>query len=179
MYAEHDPKVLAVLERALRSGSRPTRLRAVAMLARVDCDSRARWLARAAEDPDRAVRETATIVSAWTCAEPAPDWPDREDPVFDRLAALDAVADEFERVLHPTWQWEYTLEVWREDGLLVGVFAATVDLEDDEHAKRMALGQAILASAMPTGDRFNPESAAAFIVAKRRVPVDGHPRRTR
>jgi hypothetical protein len=173
MYTESDPRVLRVLERALHSSSRPTRLRAVAMLARVTCESARRWLDEACADPDQAVRQTALIVSAWTAVQDGDAWPQREDPAFDRVAALDAAWEaELEVSAHLRWQWEYAVEVWRDDGLLVGVFLSTVCEEDDEHAKRITLGQAILASSAPSADRFDPESAAAFIVAKRRVRSD-------
>jgi hypothetical protein len=68
-----------------------------------------------------------------------------------------------------SWQWEYAVEVWREDGLLVGVFLSMAGAEDDERAKRIALGQAILASCAAGGDPFDPSRAAPFIVGKRRV----------
>jgi hypothetical protein len=178
MYHESDPRALRVLEHALESGSRATRLRAVAMLARVSCESRERWLAEAARDPDTAVRDTATIVSAWT--QPCEDavWPEREDPAFDRMAPLDAGFDsQIERAVRLRWQWEYAVEVWRADGLLVGVYLSTAYQEDDEHAKRIALGQAILASSAPGGDAFDPALAAAFIVGKRQVCGDANSRR--
>ena len=53
--------------------------------------------------------------------------------------------------------------------MLVGVFPCVSCDEDDEHAKRIALGQAILASATPFGDAFDPSDAGTFIVAKARV----------
>jgi len=178
MYTETDPRVLRVLERALASSSRPTRLRAVAMLARVECEPAQRWLAEACDDPDPAVRETALIVSAWTARGDEATWPQREDPAFDGMAAIGAEWDaELESAACRRWQWEYAVEVWRDDGLLVGVFLCTVCEEDDEHAKRIALGQAILASSAPAGDRFEPESAAAFIVEKRHVRSDAGSRR--
>jgi len=77
------------------------------------------------------------------------------------------------------WEWEYAVEVWREDGLLVGVFLCTLIHEDDEHAKRIAVGQAVLASVSPTGDRFEPSTAAAFIVGKRRIRREEHRSRRR
>ena len=179
MYTESDPRVLAVLGRAIHSGSRATRLRAVAMLARVDCEKRARWLAETCEDPDSGVRETAHIVTAWTVGGEA-GWPEREDPAFDVLAPLDVSAEaQLEEAARFSWQWEYALEVWRDDGLLVGVYLATTCEEDDEHAKRIALGHAILASSSPQGERFDPASAAAFIVGKRRVRTDAQSKRKR
>jgi hypothetical protein len=173
VHAESDPRVLSVLSRALRSGSRATRRRAVAMLARVDCEPRARWLENACADPDPGVRETACIVMSWVAeTKPAP-WPEREDPGFDLLAPLDTMTEAAaDRAAQFRWQWEYALEVWRDDGLLVGVFLATTCEEDDEHAKRIALGQAILANSAPGGERFDPALAAAFIVGKRRVRTD-------
>lgn len=178
MYTEGDPRVLAVLERAVHSGSRPTRLRAVAMLAIVACEQRNRWLAEACGDPDSAVRETALIVSAWAAVDGDGDWPEREDPSFDVLAPLDPSADsQFDQAARFTWQWEYAVEVWREDAMLVGVYLATTCEEDDEHAKRIALGHAILANSSHYGDRFDPATAAAFIVGKRRVRSDAETRR--
>ncbi len=70
------------------------------------------------------------------------------------------------------WEWEYAVEVWASDGMLVGVFLCATCQEDSEHAKKIALGQAVLASAGPSGDRFDPSTAAAFIVAKQRVRRD-------
>ena len=170
MYRESDPRVLGVLERALASSSRATRLRAVAMLSRVSCERRARWLGAACEDPDRAVRETAAIVSAWTLEVSQDTWPAREDPAFDRMPGLQPdPTDEFEGAVAGRWEWEYAVEVWRGDGLLVGVFLCTSCGEDDEHAKRIALGQAVLASSVKGADAFDPGDAASFIVGKRRV----------
>lgn len=178
MHEESDPRALHVLNRALKSGSRATRLRAVAMLARFACEPRERWLAEAESDPDVAVRQTALIVSAWTATCGGDAWPQREDPAFDRVAPLEVASDaQLERSLRPRWQWEYAVEVWREDGLLVGVFLSTTCEEDDEHAKRMALGQAILTSSAPGGDAFEPETAATFIVGKRQVRSDARPKR--
>jgi hypothetical protein len=69
----------------------------------------------------------------------------------------------------PAWRWQYTAEVWASDGLVVGVFGSSSFGEDDEHAKRIALGQAILANAGPRADAFDPAGAAAFIVSKERI----------
>ncbi|MDR3686422.1 MAG: hypothetical protein P4L93_05665 [Coriobacteriia bacterium] len=135
-------------------------------------------MARAQGDPDLAVRETALIVDAWTASGSEGDWPQREDPAFDRVAPLDSSSDAaMERSLRARWQWEYAVEVWREDGMLVGVFLSTTCDEDDEHAKRIALGQAILTSSAPGGDAFEPATAAAFIVGKRQVKTDARPKR--
>jgi hypothetical protein len=170
MYTETDPRVLGVLARALSSSSRATRLRAVAMLGRVECERRERWLDAALEDRDVAVRQTALIVSAWTTEHTEPVWPEREDPAFDLVPDLDCDASaELERATSMRWGWEYAVEIWRGDGLLVGVFLSTTCGEDDEHAKRIALGQAILASSSKGADQFDPGDAAAFIVGKRRV----------
>jgi hypothetical protein len=170
MYEEADPRVIGVLSRALASSSRATRLRAVAMLARVRCAPRAFWLDIAGDDRDRAVRETAAIVSAWTLELDAASWPDRENMAFDRVADLDCDGSmELERSVQLRWEWEYTIEVWRGDGQLVGVFLSTSCGEDDEHAKKVALGQAVLASSAGGADRFEPSEAAAFIVGKRRA----------
>ena len=178
MYEESDPRALDVLERALQSTSRATRLRAVAMLARVRCAAHDRWLAHAHRDADPAVRDTADIVAAWTLRTEDAPWPQREDPAFDRVAPLDSNADaQLEGCVSWRWQWEYAVEVWRADGLLVGVYLSTAYEEDDEHAKRIALGQAVLASAAPGGDPFDPQEAAAFIVGKRQVRTGSNTRR--
>ena len=170
LYREADPRVLAVLSGALTSSSRVTRLRAVAMLARLECPDRMRWLEGACDDSDEGVRSIACAVIAWTLVvRPAP-WPARENPRFDRIPEeLLGDEEEFESLAAPRWEWEYSVEVWRADGLLLGVYLATTCAEDDEHAKRIALGLAILASADPSGDAFEPEQAAAFITGKRRV----------
>ena len=168
MYDETDPRVVGVLEHALRSTSRATRLRAVAMLARVRCASRERWLASAGKDPDSAVRDTAIAVVSWVFSPSTPPWPAREDPAYDRLPDV-AWECEADAAACLSWQWEYAVEIWRSDGLLVGVFLSTACREDDEHAKRIALGQAILASCASRGDPFDPSEAASFIVGKRRV----------
>jgi hypothetical protein len=177
MYVESDPRTLQVLARALASGSRATRLRAVAMLSRVECEARQRWLDEAMHDPDQGVRDTAVIVSAWTLPVDVPLWPQREDPAFDRMPPLDAGFDaHIESAVRLRWQWEYAVEVWRADGLLVGVYLSTACQEDDEQAKRIAWGQAILASSAPGGDAFDPAGAAAFIVGKRQVSSDTNSR---
>jgi hypothetical protein len=169
MYTDSDPRVLEVLDAALRSSSRTVRLRAVSMLANVACARRSDWLAVARLDGDAAVREAAGIVTSWTLDVEPPPWPQREDPSFDRVAHLadpEAVLDAGAGL---RWEWEYVVEVWRADGMLVGLFLCTTCQDDVEHAKKIALGQAVLASAGPSGDRFEPATAAAFIVAQRRV----------
>jgi hypothetical protein len=170
MYDETDSRILAVLERALHSSSRATRLRAVAMLAHVGCGTRGRWLQAALEDPDQAVRDTALAVTSWVMVPETPAWPEREDPALDGAADPQWESDaQAEAAACLAWQWEYAVEVWRGDGLLVGVFLSTSCAEDDEHAKRIALGQAILASCAAGGDQFDPAQAASFIVGKRQV----------
>lgn len=169
-YRETNPRVLAVLFGALTSSSRATRLRAVAMLARVECAERLSWLEDALEDPDEYVRHTACAVIAWILEVNPVPWPHREDPHFDRMSQPPpSVEDELEASALSRWEWEYSVEIWRADGLLLGVYLAATCVEDDEHAKCIALGQAILASAGPYGDAFAPEQAAAFITEKRRV----------
>jgi hypothetical protein len=166
-----DQRMLDVLSRALRSSSRVTRVRAVSMLARVRGDRCMAWLEEALADSDEAVSATATCALAWVVEADDPPWPQREDPSFDRIA--DQMTDDSDfaaSTMLPGWQWEYVLEVWRDDGLLLGVFLATTCAEDDEHAKRIALGQAILANAGGRGDAFDASTAAAFIVGKRRLP---------
>jgi len=163
-------KAREVLGRALGSSSRVTRLRAVSMLARFACPQRADWLERACSDGDEAVRQTAIAVAAWVAQAPERPWPDREDTAFDRVPLAPAeveVACEQPHSLGDGYQ--YVLEVWRDDGMLVGVYFASTREDDDEHARRMALGQAILASADPRGDAFDPAAAAVFIVDKRRA----------
>jgi hypothetical protein len=169
-YRETNPRVLAVLSGALTSSSRATRLRAVAMLARVECAERLIWLEAALEDPDEDVRYAARAVTAWILEVNPVPWPHREDPHFDRTPqALSNVEEELEASALLRWEWEYSVEIWRGDGLLLGVYLAMTCEEDDEHAKCIALGQAILASADPFGDAFEPELTAAFITEKRRV----------
>ena len=180
MYWENDPKVLGVLSRALRSTSRSVRTRAVSMLAVLSCVERDEWLDLACGDRDQAVREVAIAVRCWTARIEPPPWPQREDPAFDTTPVYpdnDLVLDVGSDL---GWQWEYAVEVWRGDGLLMGVFLCATCQEDIEHAKKIALGQAVLASAEPLGDRFEPSTAAAFVVAKRKVrrvtrPGTAHP----
>jgi len=167
-YHENDPRTLAVLSAALRSSSRATRLRAVAMLASVVCTQSDAWLQAALRDPDRAVRETAGIVRAWLSPAGAPECPLRES-----LGALSSQLDDgAERALiaERGYEWEYTIEVWRNDGLQLGAFFVCTCQEDDHHARSIALGQAILANVGPHGDTFDPEFAATFIVGKGRRP---------
>lgn len=170
LYRETDPRVLAVLSGALTSSSRVTRRRAVAMLARLECPDRMRWLEGARDDSDEGVRDAACAVIAWVLPVGSAPWPDREDPRFDRVSDEPLGEDEgLDSLAALRWEWEYSVEVWRADGLLLGVYLAATCTEDDEHAKRIALGQAILASTGPSGDAFEPERAAAFITGKRRV----------
>jgi hypothetical protein len=139
------------------------------MLANIDFDGRAEWLSAACSDDDAAVRQAAGAVIAWTLElSPAP-WPEREDPQFDRIPQLLEAETLLDAGAELGWEWEYAVEVWSGDGLLVGVFLCATCQEDTEHAKKIALGQAVLASTKPSGDRFDPATAAAFIVAKRRV----------
>jgi hypothetical protein len=169
MYTDSDPRVIAVLEAALRSSSRTVRLRAVCMLANVSCARRSDWLAVAGVDTDAAVRQAATIVASWAVVVESPPWPQREDPSFDRVAHLADSETVLDAAASLRWEWEYVVEVWRADGMLVGVFLCTTCQDDVEHAKKIALGQAVLASTGPSGDRFEPATAAAFVVARRRV----------
>jgi hypothetical protein len=139
------------------------------MLANVEFEKRAEWLIEACGDPDLSVRQTANAVIAWTLElSPAP-WPQREDPEFDRTSQLMDAETMLDAGAELGWEWEYAVEVWAGDGLLVGVFLCATCQDDTEHAKKIALGQAVLASAKPSGDRFDPAAAAAFVVAKRRV----------
>jgi hypothetical protein len=172
MYLESDPRVINVLDRALHSTSRVVRLRAVCMLANVSFEQRADWLTAACRDSDVSVRQAADSVVAWTLEVELPPWPQREDPAFDLVPHLSDSDELLEAGAELGWEWEYAVEVWRGDGLLVGVFLCTTCVDDNEHAKKIALGQAVLASADPSGDRFEPATAAAFIVAKRRVRRD-------
>jgi len=177
VYEETDPRVLRVLERALRSSSRTVRLRAVCMLANVSCTHGRGGLWGGCGDCYRAGRPAAAAVACWTAAvEPAP-WPQREDPMFDRVSELVDADELLEAATGLAWEWEYAVEVWREDGLLVGVFLCTTCQEDPEHAKKIALGQAVLASTGESGERFEPSTAAAFVVARRQVRRG--PRRSR
>ena len=177
MHSESDPRVIEVLDLALRSTSRTVRFRAVCMLANVSCERRTDWLATALHDDDVAVQQAACAVTSWTLAVESSPWPQREDPAFDRVSDLSEPDSLLEAGAGFGWEWEYAVEVWRRDGLLVGVFLSTTCQDDNEHAKKIALGQAVLASAGPSGDRFEPSTAAAFIVAKRRVRRDSVSRR--
>jgi hypothetical protein len=171
VFEERDPRALRVLARALGSTSRVTRLRAVSMLANIDCRDRTEWLEAACSDADEGVAQTALGVLSWVAQPTDPPWPQREDPRFDRVAApLDEAAPCVSTAAPSRWQWEYVVEVWRDDGLLLGSYVAATCDDDDEHAKRIALGQAILANSGGTGDAFDAATAAAFIVAKRRLP---------
>jgi len=181
-YWEDDPRALGVLERALQSASGATRMRGVAMLAHVACESREMWLQSAASDSDVAVAQTALAVMSWVIAPTHPSWPQREDPRFDRVDAPPAEVFPWTQAQPASrWKWEYVVEIWRDDGLLIGCYLAATCAEDDEHAKRIALGQAILANAGGRGDVFDAGTAAAFIVAKRRLAersdASGHKRR--
>ena len=169
MYTELDPRVIKVLDLALRSSSRMVRLRAVCMLANVSSQRRAQWLEAACCDRDVAVRQAAITVTSWTLTVESPPWPQREDPAFDCIGQLAEPEELLDVGAGLGWEWEYAVEVWRDDGMLVGVFLCATCQDDNEHAKKIALGQAVLASAGPSGDRFDPATAAAFIVAKRRV----------
>lgn len=169
-YHESDSRTLAVLAAALRSPSRVTRLRAVAMLATLECLQRDAWLDAALRDSDRGVRETAAIVVAWL-GSAATD----ADPVHGVCATQPAPPnpDEMsERALPGAYgyEWEYTIEVWRMDGLQLGTYFVRTCEEDDRHARSIALGQAILANTGSRGDLFDPEFAATFIVDKGKRP---------
>ena len=168
IYRENDPRALAILGRALESTSPTTRIRGVAMLACADCAPRTVWLEKAAHDDSRAVRDTALTVLAWVTPVAEPPWPEREDTHCD-ADEPDALVECDDPTAGGRREWEYVVEVWREDALLVGVFLSSVNEEDDDHAKCIALGQAVLASVQPGQDAFEPSSAAAFIVGKRHV----------
>jgi hypothetical protein len=167
IYREENPRALAVLARALHASSRATRVRAVAMLSCVDCERRMDWLEQAAEDDSRDVSDTARAVIAWVTPVADPPWPAREECTPDLDPSEPADYEELSAA--DLREWEYVVEVWRDDALLVGVFLASIHEEDDDHAKCIALGQAIMASTHPGQDRFEPSSAAAFIVGKRHV----------
>jgi len=140
------------------------------MLAAIACPQRDAWLDIALRDPDRGVRETAGIVRAWV-------GPCASNDGIGRSAALERPSspdgdDTTERALPGAsgYEWEYTIEVWRMDGLQLGVYFVSTCREDDHHARSVALGQAILANAGAQGDSFDPELAATFIVDKGRRP---------
>jgi len=164
---ENDRRALAVLSAALGSAGRATRRRAVAMLVHVPCDERLAWLKDAQSDPDEGVRHTALAVLAWVLPVTDPPWPAREaDEPHGRIVPADFDAETVAESAATRAGWEYAIEVWRSDGLLVGVYAVTTCEEDDVHARSIALGQAILANTGRRGDAFDPATAAAFIVAK-------------
>jgi hypothetical protein len=139
------------------------------MLANVSCDRSNEWLNEACSDPDVAVRQSASAVMSWTLSVPSPPWPQREDPGFDQVALLSEPEALLDSGASLDWEWEYAVEVWGGDGMLVGVFLCATCQQDNEHAKKIALGLAVLASSRPDGDRFEPSTAAAFVVAKRQV----------
>jgi hypothetical protein len=175
-YREADSRALEVLARALQSTSWATRLRAVSMLSHVACEQRIGWLEAARADPHTSVSMSAIAVLAWIAEPEGAPWPDREDPSFDRLPDAPCRGNPvLESGPGSRWQWEYVVEIWRDDGLLIGCYVAMTCAEDDEHAKRIALGQAIIANAGGRGDSFDAGAAAAFIVGKRRL--DGAGRR--
>ena len=169
-YHENDSRTLAVLSTALQSSSKVTRLRAVAMLASVTCGQRHEWLRAALRDSNRGVRETAGIVLSWVCPAEGSACPPRELTAANPVYPGDG--DAAERALLGThgYEWEYAIEVWRRDGLQLGVYFVSTCQEDDHHARSIALGQAILANVGPHGDAFDPEFAATFIVDKGRRP---------
>jgi hypothetical protein len=177
IYREENPRALAVLARALNASSRATRVRAVAMLSCVDFDQRMEWLEQAAADDSRDVSDTARAVIAWVTQVTDPPWPAREECAADPEPTEPADYEELSS--GDLREWEYVVEVWRDDALLVGVFLASIHEEDDDHAKCIALGQAIMASTHPGQDRFDPGSAAAFIVGKRHIARRPRARRDR
>ena len=113
MYAEHDPKALKVLGRALSSQSRIVRLRAVAMLAHVDCPRRDEWLEAASLDSDTRVSDMARTVQEWVRVVAEPSWPTREDPAFDPGVSAGHRAGAAAGDAAPRG-WEYEVEVWHE-----------------------------------------------------------------
>lgn len=169
-----DSRALAVLSRALHSTSRVTRSRAVAMLAHVSCPQRTSWLEEALSDADSSVAAIALLVLSWVSEVDEPPWPQREDPSFDGAAAASTEDPNGPAAVSSRWQWEYVVEVWRDDGLLLGSYLVATCAEDDEHARRIALGQAILANAGGRGDPFDALTAASFIVDKRQLAGGGH-----
>lgn len=171
-----DERSCAVLARALHSPSKALRLRAVLMLSTVACARRGAWIESALEDPERVVREAAAAVASWVAEPATPPWPRREDIRHEADVPAARADDDLEQGAVASWEWEYAVEVWREDGLLIGIFLSTSCAEDDEHAKRMALGQAILSSADGAGDAFDPATAATFIVGKQRSVRPDAPR---
>lgn len=173
MYVETGSNAFLILQRALASPSASLRVRAVAMLAHADCALRLVWLEEALHDRDAEVRLTAAVVLPYVFEPDESCWPEREDPRFDRAVQLT-----FEGLGEPCpdrhsgrlqWEWEYVVEVWREDGLLIGVFVARTCSGDERHAATIGLGQAVLQSAGPFGEQFDSAHAGAFVTQKRRV----------
>jgi len=136
------------------------------MLAHIDCEQRIPWLQGALSDGDEGVRTTALVVLAWVTPVDEPPWPVREMCDREDHGSSSSWAPEHAGPNCARQGWEYAVEVWRSDGLLIGVFAVTTCEEDDSHARSIALGQAILANAGSRGDEFDPATAAMFIVAK-------------
>lgn len=138
------------------------------MLASVTCAQRDEWLRAALGDSDRGVRDTASIVLSWLCPAEESACSAREPTARDPGDPDDAA----EHALLRThgYEWEYAIEVWRHDGLQLGVYFVSTCQEDDRHARSIALGQAILANVGAHGDVFDPEFAATFIVDKERRP---------
>lgn len=172
MYIETGSNAFQILQRAMASPSAPLRVRAVAMLGAVDCALRLAWLETALHDRDAEVRLTAAAVLPYVIEPPVPPWPTREDPRFDKAVqlAFDGLGDaETECGDGFRWEWEYVVEVWREDGLLIGVFLAHTCNEDERHAGAIALGQAVLQSVGPCGEQFDSARAGAFVTEKRRI----------
>ncbi|NTU71674.1 MAG: hypothetical protein HGB10_07650 [Coriobacteriia bacterium] len=138
------------------------------MLAHVDCEMRPTWLSAACLDSDESVATTAQAVLSWVLDPGVPPWPERENYDQGIAGPADAAGEVLGADPLSRWQWEYVVEVWRDDGLLLGVYLCPTCEEDDGHAKSIALGQAILANTGGKGDSFDARTAACFIVGKQR-----------
>jgi hypothetical protein len=167
MYLETDARVLNVLERSLGSPGRTERLRAVELLAHIDCADRARWLKSARADEDPTVRDMARNAESWGCEDSEPAWPVREECDAWRTDVIARPTDAYRGSRRGEVGWEYVVEVWDRDAAQVGIYAAITCGEDDRHAKCIALGRAILDS-VDSSRPFEPAGATAFIIVKRR-----------
>lgn len=168
MYREEDACTLRTLERALGSPGVSTRLRAVEILAHVDCRRRREWLDDALQDHAPAVRDMARIAASWGSECPSTGWPAREECGAECAPVFATPTDGYRGSRNGASGWEYVVEVWDGEGARVGTYVAITCGEDDRHAKHIALGRATLDREAARAERFEPLGATVFIVGKRR-----------